>query len=157
MTPTGGASGLGTIYKIHQEANGTWTFRVIHTFTGGSDGGSGSAGRMILRHGHLYGAATTGGAYGGGVVFELTPRGVGDWHFITIYSFQGQPDGSFPYGALLFDHWGNIYGTTYYGGSTAVRCVSRHQPRAAPAWGGGCLCHLRGGNTTTEHAHQPQH
>src|SRR5436305_10848576 len=53
MTPTGGAYGLGTIYKIHQVANGTWTFRVIHTFTGGSDGGSGSAGRMILRHGHL--------------------------------------------------------------------------------------------------------
>src|SRR5437667_12799280 len=58
---------------------------------------------MILRHGHLYGAATTGGAYGSGVVFELTPRGVGEWHFKTIYSFQGQPDGSFPYGALLFD------------------------------------------------------
>src|SRR5260370_8748679 len=113
MTPTGGASGLGTIYKIHQEANGTWTFRVIHTFTGGSDGGSGSAGRMILRHGHLYGAATTGGAYGGGVVFELTPRGVGDWHFRTIFSFQGQPDGSFPYGPLLFRNLGKIYGTTY--------------------------------------------
>src|SRR5216110_1792535 len=41
MTPTGGAYGLGMIYKIHQVANGTWTFRVIHTFTGGSDGGSG--------------------------------------------------------------------------------------------------------------------
>src|SRR5215468_6838510 len=30
MTPTGGASGLGTIYKIHQVPDGTWTFRVIH-------------------------------------------------------------------------------------------------------------------------------
>jgi uncharacterized repeat protein (TIGR03803 family) len=105
MTPTGGAYGLGTLYKIHQVPNGPLTFTVIHTFTGGADGGSGSAGRMILRNGHLYGAATTGGNYGSGVVFELTPRGVGEWHFRTIYSFQGQPDGSFPYGALLFDHW----------------------------------------------------
>jgi uncharacterized repeat protein (TIGR03803 family) len=61
MTPTGGAYGLGTICKIHEVAGG-WNFRVIHTFTGGDDGGSGSAGRLILRRGRLYGAATTGGA-----------------------------------------------------------------------------------------------
>ena len=134
MTPTGGASGLGTIYKIHQVANGTWTFRVIHTFTGGSDGGSGSAGRMILRDGHLYGAATTGGAYGSGVVFELTPRGVGDWHFRTIYSFQGQPDGSFPYGALLFDRSGSVYGTTYYGGANGIGAVYKLSPRLIGEW-----------------------
>src|SRR5438094_8178831 len=134
MTPTGGASGLGTIYKIHQVANGTWTFRVIHTFTGGSDGGSGSAGRMILRKGRLYGAATTGGAYGSGVVFELTPRGVGDWHFRTIYSFQGQPDGSFPYGALLFDRSGNVYGTTYYGGANGIGAVYKLSPRPVGEW-----------------------
>src|SRR4029077_2239821 len=59
MTPTGGAYGLGTIYKISQTIGGTWTFGVIHTFTGGADGGSGSAGRMILRNGLLYGVATT--------------------------------------------------------------------------------------------------
>src|SRR5437899_4492816 len=49
MTPTGGANGLGTIYKIHPH-RGTWIFQVIHTFTGGTDGSSGSAGRMILSH-----------------------------------------------------------------------------------------------------------
>jgi len=64
MAPTGGANGLGTIYKIHQGQDGTWVLKVIHTFTGGADGSTGSAGRMILRHGHLYGAATTGGTYG---------------------------------------------------------------------------------------------
>src|SRR6266567_6394050 len=66
MTPTGGAYGLGTIYKIHKEHKGAWSFKVIHAFTGGADGATGSAGRMILRHGHLYGAATAGGAYGSG-------------------------------------------------------------------------------------------
>src|SRR5262249_48578190 len=50
MAPTGGANGLGTIYRIRQAPNGTWAFMVIHAFTGGADGSSGSAGRMILRN-----------------------------------------------------------------------------------------------------------
>src|SRR5947207_9175763 len=145
MTPTGGAYGLGMIYKIHQVPNGPLTFTVIHTFTGGSDGGSGSAGRMILPKGHLYGAATTGGNYGSGIVFELTPRGVGEWHFKTIYSFQGQPDGSFPYGALLFDRGGNIYGTTYYGGENGIGAVYELSPRPIGEWEGRVLYSFQGG------------
>ena len=135
MTPTGGAYGLGTIYKLHQEHDGTWNLTVIHAFTGGADGSSGSAGRMILRHGLLYGAATTGGTYGSGVVFELRPRGAGGHrNFRTIYSFRGQPDGSFPYGALLFDRGGNIYGTTYYGGANGIGSVYKLSPRPHGEW-----------------------
>src|SRR5215467_1213381 len=44
MTPVGGAFGAGVIYQLKPQQNGTWKFRVIHTFTGGKDGGSGSAG-----------------------------------------------------------------------------------------------------------------
>lgn len=62
MTPTGGADGLGTIYRLRQKSNGTWALRVIHTFTGGVDGSSGSAGRLVFRNGRIYGVATTGGA-----------------------------------------------------------------------------------------------
>ena len=134
MAPTGGAFGSGTIYKIREAHGGAWTLRVIHTFTGGADGGTGSAGRMILRNGHLYGAATTGGTYGSGVVFELTPRGVGEWDFRTIYSFRGQPDGVFPYGALLFDASGNIYGTTYYGGTNGIGAVYKLSRRPRGEW-----------------------
>ncbi len=134
MAPTAGAYGLGTIYKIHQVQSGAWTLKVIHAFTGGADGSSGSAGRMILRNGHLYGAATTGGTYRSGVVFELTPRGGGEWDFKTIYSFRGQPDGSFPYGALLFDASGNIYGTTYYGGANNIGAVYKLSRRSVGEW-----------------------
>jgi uncharacterized repeat protein (TIGR03803 family) len=133
MTPTGGAYGLGTIYKIRQD-NRASDLKVIHAFTGGADGATGSAGRMILRHGRLYGAATAGGTYGSGVVFELTPRGVGEWNFRALYSFRGQPDGSFPYGALLFDRLGNIYGTTYYGGANGIGAVYQLSPRAIGEW-----------------------
>jgi uncharacterized repeat protein (TIGR03803 family) len=134
MTPTGGANGLGTIYKIGPLSSGASTFKVIHAFTGGADGSSGSAGRMILRDGHLYGAATTGGSNGSGVVFELTPRALGGWDFRTIYTFQGQPDGSFPYGALLFDDSGNIYGTTYYGGANGIGAVYKLSPQPVGEW-----------------------
>ena len=122
MTPTGGADGLGTIYQLHPRSNGSWAFRVIHDFTGGSDGSSGSAGKMVFRGQSLYGAATTGGA-GYGTVFELRPTGTGGWNFRTLYEFQGAPDGSFPYGALLFDQSGHIYGTTYYGGADGLGSI----------------------------------
>ena len=134
MTPTGGANGLGTIYKIGPLSSGASTFKVIHAFTGGADGSSGSAGRMILRDGRLYGAATTGGSSGSGVVFELTPRALGGWDFRTIYTFQGQPDGIFPYGALLFDDSGNIYGTTYYGGANGIGAVYKLSPQPVGEW-----------------------
>ena len=123
MTPTGGAHGLGTIYKLSPTQGGNWTFGVLHTFTGGADGGSGSAGRMILHNGQLYGVATTGGISGSGVVFALRPSAIRECCFRTIYSFAGQPDGSFPYGALLFGRSGNIYGTTYYGGTNNIGAV----------------------------------
>ena len=145
MAPTGGAYGLGTIYKIRQGQNGAWVLKVIHAFTGGADGATGSAGRMILRQGHLYGAATTGGTYGSGVVFELTPTQVGEWDFRTIYSFRGQPDGSFPYGALLFDSSGNIYGTTYYGGANNIGAVYQLTPRANGEWRERVLYSFQGG------------
>ena len=122
MTPTGGADGLGTIYQLHPRSNGSWAFRVIHDFTGGSDGSSGSAGKMVFRGQSLYGAATTGGA-GYGTVFELRPTGTDGWNFRTLYEFQGAPDGSFPYGALLFDQSGHIYGTTYYGGADGLGSI----------------------------------
>lgn len=121
MTPTGGAFGLGTIYRLHPRADGGWSFRVIHDFSGGADGSSGSAGKMVFRDGHLYGAATTGGL-GYGTIFELSQAANGKWRFRTLYSFQGAPDGSFPYGALLFDQ-GKIYGTTYYGGTNGIGSV----------------------------------
>ena len=134
MAPTGGVFGLGTIYKIHPISHGSWSFSVIHAFTGGSDGATGSAGRMILRDGHLYGAVTVGGIYGSGIVFELNPNGVGERDLTVLYSFRGQPDGSFPYGAILFDGSGNIYGTTYYGGVNGIGSVYKLSPQPVGEW-----------------------
>src|SRR2546421_301191 len=140
-TVLGGDFGGGTVWQLTPSGS-SWTHTVLYSFgggadggepykgvtldaqgnlygtcvTGGADGATGSAGKMVLRNGHLYGAATAGGLNGSGVTFELTPIQSGEWGFKTIYSFKGQPDAGFPYGALLFDRSGNAYGTTYYDG-----------------------------------------
>src|SRR6266550_670370 len=145
MAPTGGANGLGTIYQIHPDGN-SWTLNVIHTFTGGSDGASGSAGQMLLRGGLLYGAATAGGIYGKGTVFELKPTQSGEWIFRTIYSFRGQPDAGFPYGGLLFDTAGHLFGTTYYDGAYNLGAVYELFPRPAGEWNERVLYSFQGGS-----------
>ena len=104
--------------------DGSWGFRVIHTFTGGTDGSSGSAGRLILDPaGNLYGVATTGGANGSGTAFQLKLGQNGKWQLNTLYAFKGQPDAGFPYGALVADRSGNLYGTTYYDGANDLGSV----------------------------------
>ena len=116
VTPTGGAFGLGTVYLLHPQSDGSWKLFVVHAFTGGNDGSSGSAGRLILDPaGNLYGVTTVGGANGKGVVFEITRTATGP-RLIPLYAFKDQPDGALPYGGLIFDKTGNLYGTTYYAG-----------------------------------------
>jgi uncharacterized repeat protein (TIGR03803 family) len=144
MAPTGGTNGLGTIYQIQPNGN-TWAFKVIHTFTGGSDGSTGSAGQMLLRGGLLYGAATAGGIYSKGTVFALKPTHNGEWIFKTIYSFRGQPDAGFPYGGLLFDAVGRLYGTTYYDGAYNLGSVYELFPQHVGEWKERVLYNFKGG------------
>jgi uncharacterized repeat protein (TIGR03803 family) len=123
-TPTGGARGFGVVYEMKPGANGAWNLTVIHTFTGGIDGLGGSASRLLLdTGGNVYGVNTVGGANGFGNVYELTPQSGGKWQLTTLYSFQDQPDGASPYGGVIFDKSGNLYGTTYYAGANDVGTV----------------------------------
>jgi len=143
MTPTGGANGLGVIFRLRLE-NGIWKIKVLHPFTGGDDGATGSAGRIVLRGGTLYGAATVGGANGQGTVFSLK-HVPGEWQFKTLYSFKGQPDAGFPYGGLTFDKAGNIYGTTYYDGANDFGSVYQLSPQPDGSWSERVLYSFKGG------------
>ena len=68
--------------------------------------------------GDLYGTSTGGG--GNGYVFELTPNGDGTWALSLLHSFfKNGTDGLHPYGSLILDAAGNLYGTTALGGSGA--------------------------------------
>lgn len=145
MTPIGGAYGLGTIYQLHPTEQGDWQFRLVHTFTGGLDGSSGSAGRMVLdRAGRLVGVTTVGGAYGHGIAFRLHHL-PGSWELETLYSFKGQPDAGFPYGALLIDRLGRLYGTTYYDGENDLGAVYRLAQGSDGLWRERVLHSFQGG------------
>lgn len=146
MAPTGGAFGAGTIYRIHPSKHGAWKLSVIHAFTGGADGIGGSAGAMLFRGRHLYGAATAGGANGEGAIFELTPAKTGEGKYKAIYAFKGEPDGAFPYGGLAFDALGNLYGTTYYDGEDEVGTVFQLTPTHKGAWKEKTLYSFQGGS-----------
>jgi len=100
------------------------TLQVLHTFTGGGDGRSPSAGLIFDGRGNLYGTAAYGGSTGGscqaagcGTVFQLKRIGSG-WTLSPLYTFTGGNDGMNPTANLVFGPGGLLYGTTYYGGGS---------------------------------------
>jgi uncharacterized repeat protein (TIGR03803 family) len=66
-----GNDGAGTVYKL-APSNGGWTYTVLYTFTGGSDGLY-SFSNLVINKGNLYGTTLYGGAHNNGVVFKITP------------------------------------------------------------------------------------
>jgi uncharacterized repeat protein (TIGR03803 family) len=112
-TVVGGSSNSGTVFELSPAGSG-WGEKVIYSFQGASDGSNPTAGLIFDQSGNLYGATSYGGQGGhdGGTVFELSPFG-GGWTFSLLYSFtQGVGDDCGPYGTLVMDGAGNLYGTT---------------------------------------------
>jgi uncharacterized repeat protein (TIGR03803 family) len=149
MTAIGGLYGLGIIYQLTPDAsnpNGLWTERIVHHFTGGKDGSSGSAGRLLLdADGNFFGVATTGGLHGKGTFFKLTAATDGSWKFKTLYAFRGMPDAGFPYGGLVADAKGNLFGTTYYDGENNLGSVYQLSRTPAGVWKEQVLYSFKGG------------
>ena len=92
------------------------TFQVIHTFTGGQDGGQPMAGLTMDRAGNLYGTTLRRGNGGCGTVFKFTHEGSA-WIYHTLYAFNGQPDACNPEARLVIASDGNLYGTSIGGGT----------------------------------------
>jgi uncharacterized repeat protein (TIGR03803 family) len=111
---TGG--GAGTVYKLDTSGQET----VLYTFTGGADGGQPQSGVIRDAAGNLYGTTVYGG-YGGapgpqlglGVVYKLDTAG----QQTVLYRFPGGTGGYSPYAGVIRDSAGNVYGTTYSGGT----------------------------------------
>jgi uncharacterized repeat protein (TIGR03803 family) len=92
----------------------TYTFSTLVNFTGADQGPGFPSNLIIDSSGNLYGTSYLGGKYGKGTVFKVTPAG----KVSVLHSFAGQPsDGASPYDALARDKSGNLYGTTYSGGT----------------------------------------
>ena len=99
------------------------------------------AGMTIDSAGNLYGVTNTGGNStncsgfeGCGTVFELSPAGGTTWTFTTLYNFQNLADGSFPFGGLVFDAAGNLYGTNTAGGTYNAGVAFELSPASGNSW-----------------------
>jgi uncharacterized repeat protein (TIGR03803 family) len=116
-TQYGGTNGgYGTVFKLSSKGKLT----LLHSFAGTPDGVNPLAGLLMDAAGNLYGTTYYGGTKGGfGTVFKLNTKG----KLNLLHSFAGMPDGQNPYSRLIRDAAGNLYGTTFYGGTAGYGAV----------------------------------
>lgn len=116
-TENGGTNGYGVVFRI--TTNGALT--PLYSFTGGRDGANPRGGLIQAGDGNLYGTTENGGTNFDGTVFRITINGA----LTSLYSFTDGHDGAFPEAALVQANDGNLYGTTYEGGTNGHGAVFR--------------------------------
>jgi uncharacterized repeat protein (TIGR03803 family) len=126
---SGTENGGGLVFELTPNGKG-WTENTIYTFESVDEPG---AGVIFDQSGNLYGTALSNGGIGDGIVFELSPNGKGAWTEKVLYSFNGT-DGKSPYGGLVFDRAGNLYGTTFEGGANGYGVIFKLAPDGKGGW-----------------------
>ncbi|HTZ97635.1 MAG TPA: choice-of-anchor tandem repeat GloVer-containing protein [Terriglobales bacterium] len=127
----------GTIFELSPPKvnGGAWTEKVLHSFASAGlwdvfgDGAEPNGGLILDEQGNLYGTTYFGGyalghcnggvgGTGCGTVFMLARQeGTGEWPETVLHNFLGDPDGAGPLAGVVADQTGNLFGTTYGGGS----------------------------------------
>jgi uncharacterized repeat protein (TIGR03803 family) len=109
-----GASGDGTVFRLSPptKQGDPWIETVLYNFVGNRDGEYCLGNLVFDGAGNLYGAALFGGAYQGGTIFQVVPPQQGDlWSLNVLHQFMGVNDGFDPYGPVILDSQGAVYGT----------------------------------------------
>ncbi len=104
MTYWGGSQGLGTIYSMTTSGG---SYKVLHNFTGATDGENPPANLVQGSDNFLYGATNYGGGLGFGVFFKMNTTGTS---FTVLHNFDGKPSGGYPGSNILLHTNGTIYG-----------------------------------------------
>ncbi|MGA2371907.1 MAG: choice-of-anchor tandem repeat GloVer-containing protein [Candidatus Korobacteraceae bacterium] len=123
-----GCSGYycGTVFKLSPSGGG-WTESVLYAFLGGSRDGYWPDSNLVFDQGsNIYGTTIMGGYTYEGTVYQLTPYGSG-YSEQMIYQFNDGDSGQGPTG-LISDAAGNLYGTTFTGGSGGSGTVFELSP-----------------------------
>jgi uncharacterized repeat protein (TIGR03803 family) len=133
-----GGNGCGTVFRLTPPANvprtvyNPYSRTVIYRFSG-PDGES-PLGRLIFdRVGNMYGTTAGGGPHGAGTIFQLTQIG-SQWTLTTLYGFGDGADGGQPWGELVMDAAGNLYGTNNQGGGLCYCGVVFELSPSAGGW-----------------------
>jgi uncharacterized repeat protein (TIGR03803 family) len=116
-----GLMGCGIVFELSPAGDGSWTEHILHQFAG-PDGYQAHAGVVLDAAGNLYGTTANGGASGQGTVFELSPGANHHWAYHMLHDFTGLSDGGVPYGGVILDGAGNLYGMTSQGGGSSANC-----------------------------------
>jgi hypothetical protein len=113
-TSDSNAGGYGVIFQLAPSSKQgvAWTETVLYHFQGGTDGATPYGGLVFDEKRNLYGTTTD-------TVFELSPptEPGGAWTFTLLHEFAGGTgDGTYSHAGLVRDQWGNLYGSTVWGG-----------------------------------------
>lgn len=113
----GGPGNAGGVFEL-TPYNDSWEFGVLYSFTGQNGP---QASLAMDPAGNLYGTSVEGGQYDVGFVFKMTPSGSG-YDYSVLHNFTGGTDGGYPYGQIVLDANGNLYGATEGGGMKSDYC-----------------------------------
>src|SRR5271165_3323647 len=114
VTDYHGPAGGGTVYELTPSGSG-WQETTLYASKSG-EGGQPNGAVVLDSGGNLYGANAFGGPSDAGTIFQLTPSGSG-WTMNVLTGFPLRNDGDRPYGGVILDPSGNVYGTTSFYGS----------------------------------------
>jgi len=126
-TASGGSAGLGAVFELSPISGGGWSEKIIYNFVKGNihyyyiPSGTFPSGLIIDGSGNLYGETQNGGQHNAGMVYELSPSPGGTWTETTLYNFSPGANGNDPFGGLVMDGAGTLYGTTALGGSGSIQ------------------------------------
>jgi uncharacterized repeat protein (TIGR03803 family) len=135
--------GCGTVFRLKTDGS---SFAVLYSFNGGVDAANPGAALTTDGPGNLYGTAVNGGSNNAGAVFRLTPNTNPPWPEAVLYSFCSQSssqactDGANPLASLIIDAMGNLFGTTFNGGTGnsqqrfGVGTMFQLTPTTNPPW-----------------------
>jgi len=123
-----GTSGVGVVYELSPSGGG-WTQSILLTFDR-TNGSYPEGGLLFDQAGNLYGTASYGGQYTYGVAYQLAPSSSA-WSQNVLHAFQGLSDGIAPFGGLISDSAGALYGTTAVGGARNLGTVFELSPSGA--------------------------
>lgn len=144
-SPCFSQEGCGLVFQMKPRPGGTWAYRILYWFGGfGEDGALVNGGLVVDGKGNVYGTTYLGGPnFFSGTVFKLSPQPPGQWgqsigYMETqIYTFPDCSLGCGPFGSMVRDRAGNLYGAAGGGNQSCggyCGVVYRLSPQRDGTW-----------------------
>jgi uncharacterized repeat protein (TIGR03803 family) len=130
-TTGGGNNNSGSVYELAPNGSGGWNESVIYGGFKNAQIGYPRSELLLASAGNIFGVGQGDGE--GGEVFHLTQNNDGSWTETAIFTF-GAHSGVNPYGGLVTDAEGNLYGTTPSGGFYDLGTIYRLSPGSGSTW-----------------------